>query len=647
MSRDDGPPAGGAARPGRPAPPDTVSRVFRSSFPAADNTAFRTGSWFRGGFDEHQVEPHYPTVLHAFVQAAQPGSHRGITLLPDDPNSPEETRTYRDLVAASQHFAGRLAAKGVRAGDRVLIVLPTSFEYVIVFFAVQLVGAIPVPSYPPAVLEKAEVAIGRLSHIASHCTARFCVTTRKLRALLGEVALAAPSITELISIERLEQEGPAADVAARARLEDTAFLQYTSGSTGHPKGVELTHKNLVYNIHAIGQAVRITRRDVAVSWLPLYHDMGLIGVLLFSVYWRLPLVLMSPMAFLMRPVRWLQAISDHGGSLSPAPNFAFARCVQRVTDAERAGLDLSSWRLALNGAEPVNRATVDRFVDRFRDVGFERRTMMPVYGLAEASLAVTFTPPDVDLHFDTVDRAALAGGAALPGDGPGAVSIASVGKPIPGNEVVIVDEEGAVLSDRQVGHIVAHGPSVMKGYFGDPEASAKILEAGWLWTGDLGYFVDGFLYVAGRAKDLIIIRGRNYYAEDIEVQAERVEGIRTGCVVAFGVYDEQRAHDKVVLVAETREADQAARATLVEQVLAQVRDACGVSIDEVVLAEPGTLPKTSSGKRQRGLTREQYLAGELGVQKTSTLGLAGVFARSGLGLMASTLRRWAGRREPD
>ncbi len=628
-------------------PKDTVSRVFRSSFPISEDSSFRTGSWFQGDFSDHEVTPHFPTVLHAFIQAGQPGSHRGITLVPEDPDGEEETRSYQELLADAQHFAGRLASKGVNEGDRVLIVLPTSFEYIVAFFATQLVGAIPVPSYPPAALEKAEVAIDRLSHIASHCGARFGITSRKLRTLLGEVALNAPSIAELISVERLRSEGPAGEFPARARGNDTAFLQYTSGSTGRPKGVDLTHRNLVYNVHAIGQAIRINRRDVAVSWLPLYHDMGLIGVLLFCVYWRLPLVLMSPMAFLMRPERWLNAISEHGGTLSPAPNFAFARCLRRATDEQLAKLDLSTWRLALNGAEPVNERTVDAFVQRFRGAGFQRKTMLPVYGLAEASLAVTFTPPDEPPRFDRVDRARLADGQAVVAAGDGSVAIASVGKPIPGNDVVVVDENGEVLGDREVGHIVAHGPSIMRGYFGDAEATGKVLEAGWLWTGDLGYFVDGYLYVAGRAKDLIIIRGRNYYAEDLEVQAERVPGVRVGCVVAFGVYDEAKASDLVVVVAETREEDDAARATLAETIIEAIQEHAGVTVDEVVLAEPGTLPKTSSGKRQRGYTRKLYLDGQLGVRKTSTLGLARVFAKSGLGLVASTVRRWVGRREPD
>ena len=624
---------------------DTISRVFRSSFPDIEAQGLRTNSWRVPGRTEEPLKPLFPTVLHAFVHASR--SARGITLIPDDVDGEEETRSYGELVAAAQHFAGQLVAKGVRPGDRVLVVLPTSFEYVIVFFAIQLCGAIPVPSYPPAMLEKAELVIDRLIHIARHSGAAFFVTSRKLRLVLGDVALQVDTIRELVSIERLGTDRKAGEYEARARGAEPAFIQYTSGSTGHPKGVVLTHRALVSNIHAIGQSLQVTRREVAVSWLPLYHDMGLIGVLLFSVYWQIPLVLMSPMAFLMRPVRWLDAITRHGGTLSPAPNFAFARCVKRVTDADLKRLDLSTWRVALNGAEPVNLGTVRAFEQKFAPRGFSRATMLPVYGLAEASLAVTFTPQGEPMRYESVDRQALADGEAVLSLGEGTMTVMSVGLAVPGHDVAVVDEQGRLLRDRQVGHIVTRGPSVMDGYFQDPERTAEVLLDGWLWTGDLGYFVDGWLYVTGRAKDLIIIRGRNYYAEDIEVQAEQIEGVRVGSVVAFGVYDEEKAQDVVVVVCETKIDEVEARTVLADAVMSQVQSTSGVAVDEVVLVQPGTIPKTSSGKRQRGLTRVRYLAGDLEPKKTSTTGLVGVFARSGLGIVASHARRLLGRREPE
>jgi acyl-CoA synthetase (AMP-forming)/AMP-acid ligase II len=626
----------------------TLSRHFRSSFPEADQTHFRTLQWADGVADSPEsLQPLYPTVLHAFMHTARTAGPYGLTLVPESADAPEEALSYRDVCLEAQHFAGRLLAQGTQPGDRVLIVLPTSFEFVIVFFAVQMIGAIPVPSYPPAMLERAEVALERLTHIARHSGAAALVTNRKLRTLLGEVALHAQTIRDVVTVERLDQDGPREDFIAQATPDDPGFIQYTSGSTGSPKGVLLTHANLVANIHAMGQALQVGRHDVGVSWLPLYHDMGLIGALLFCIYWRLPLVLMSPTTFLMDPGRWLWAIHRHRGTLSPAPNFAYARCVKRLKPADRAGLDLSCWRFALNGAEPVNPGTLDDFVRVFGPHGFKREAILPVYGLAECSLAVSFPKPRTPLTVDRVDRMGLADGQAVPAEGEGTIGIVGVGTAVPGHEVRVVGEQGELLPEREVGHIVVRGPSVMAGYFHDPETTARVLNDGWLWTGDLGYFAQGQLFVTGRVKDLIIVRGRNYYAEDIERVAEQIPGVKGGGVIAFGVYDEQQAVDLVVIVCETSESDAGARERLATGVTEAVQTTVGVQVDEVVLVGPGALPKTSSGKRQRNLCRALYLAGDLADRRTNKMRLALVFARSGLGLAASQARRLLGiRREP-
>ena len=627
----------------------TLSRQFRSSFPEAERTHFRTLQWAEGvAQTPDELTPLYPTMLHAFMHTAKTAGPYGLTLVPEKAEDPEDTLSYRDLCLEAQHFAGRLRALGTQPGDRVLIVLPTSFEFVIVFFAVQLLGAIPVPSYPPAMLERAEVALDRLSHIAVHSGAAALVTNRRLRPLLGEVALRAKTIRDVLTVERLDKEGPSEEYTVATQPGDPGFIQYTSGSTGNPKGVLLTHHNLVSNIHAMGQALQVGHADVGVSWLPLYHDMGLIGALLFCIYWRLPLVLMAPTTFLIDPARWLWAIHRHRGTLSPAPNFAYARCVKRVRPNERQGLDLSSWRFALNGAEPVNAGTLDAFVEVFGPHGFRRDAILPVYGLAEASLAVAFPKPRTTLTVDSVDRQGLADGQAVPMVGDGAVSIVGVGTAVPGHEVRVVDERGELLPEREVGHIVVRGASVMAGYYHDADATARVLSDGWLWTGDLGYFAHKQLFITGRVKDLIIVRGRNFYAEDIERVAEQVPGVKGGGVIAFGVYDEPQAIDLVVIICETTQTDAATRERLASSVTEAVQNTVGVQVDEVVLVGPGTLPKTSSGKRQRNLCRTLYLAGELADRRTNKMRLAMVFARSGLGLVASQARRLLGvRREPQ
>lgn len=637
----------------------TVSKIFRSSFPA-ETPGFRTAAWrFGVARSAEELRPLYPTMLHALAAAAKLSPDLGVTLLPEDEDGAESVLSYRGLYEQARRVAGVLLSKGFKKGDRVLIVLPTSLEFLVAFFATEMAGCVPVPSYPPAALEKTELALQRLSHVAQHAGVKGCLTNRTLAPLLGPLALEVKSLALLTTVEallELQAELP----RVRALSDDSAFIQYTSGSTGFPKGVLLTHRNLVSNVHAIGQALKIGHDDVCCSWLPLYHDMGLIGVVLFSIYWRIPLVLMSPVAFLMRPVRWLQAITRFKATLSPAPNFAYALCAKRIRPRERAGLDLSSWRLALNGAEPVNLRTVRDFVEAFAPHGFHPSAMYPVYGLAESSLAVTFP----DLHERkpgkssaaqvgefvkhlVLDRERLASGRVHPRQGVGTMAVVSCGRPLPGHEVLVVDSQGRPVKEDHVGHVVVKGPSVMKGYFKAPEATDKVLRGLWLWTGDLGFFHQGEFYVAGRAKDLLIVRGKNYYAEDLERIAERVPEVRAGGTVAFGVYDEEKAVDLAVLVVETKVDGSDARAALAETVSDAVAKHSGLQLDEVVVVGPGVIPKTSSGKRQRNLCRDKYLAGKLSAQKTGTLGLAMVFARSGAGFLSMLGRRLKGRRSPD
>ncbi len=398
------------------------------------------------------------------------------------------------------------------------------------------------------------------------------------------------------------------------------------------------------NVHAIGQAAQIVRTDAVASWLPLYHDMGLIGALYFSIYWRLRIVLMSPTAFLMRPSRWLQAISEHQLTMSPAPNFAYALCTKRVRAADRKDLDLSSWRLALNGAEPVNRQTVEAFIESFAPHGFRAEAMFPVYGLAESTVASTFPKPGSPLRFETVDRAALADGRVVEAYGERATTVTCVGRALPGHEVIVADELGDPVDDGDVGHVLVRGPSIMKGYYLDPASTSRVLRDGWLWTGDLGYTRDGEFFITGRAKDLIILRGRNYYAEDVERVAETIDGIRHGGVVAFALYDENAARDMVVVVCETKTQNDLDEKAMAERIIEAVSQACELTIDEVVFVRPGTIPKTSSGKRQRALTRERYLADDLVPHKTGRVGIFNVFARSAAGLLVLMGRRARGAR---
>jgi acyl-CoA synthetase (AMP-forming)/AMP-acid ligase II len=623
-----------------------ITNIFGDVPPELDVTGFRTGMWSHGvALTPAELRPMVPTLLHALAHAAKASDRTGIFLEGDQVGDRVHHRPYRAIYHDARRLAGQLLERGLAPGDTVLLVAPTSFEFVVGFFAVQMAGAIPVPAYPPAVLERAEQALARLELIARVSGARLCLTTAAVRPILGGLALAARGGRGVRAIEAIDAlaTAPAARVRAEPRPAptDPAFIQFTSGSTGDPKGVVIEHRHALANIHAVGQALKVNRRDVTVGWLPLYHDMGLVGTLLWPIYWRLPAVLMSPVTFLQNPRRWLEAITRHRGTLSAAPNFAYALCTARIPPAERAGLDLSSWRVTLNGAEAVSARTVAEFTAAFAPVGFRAETMRPVYGLAESTVAVAFSPVATPPRVVRVDRAALAAGSARPAApgaaGADAIELVSVGRPVPGHELEIVDDHGTPLPERTVGHIVVTGPSLMAGYHRAPEATARALRGGVLWTGDLGFVDGGELYITGRAKDLIIVRGRNHAPEDLERAAGSVTGVRAGNVVAFAAPGGAEGTERVVLVCETRLAAPAERAALARAVADEVQASCGVGVDEVVLAAPGTLPKTSSGKLQRGRTREHFLAGTLGEQKTGKLELALIMARSGAGLAKTRL----------
>jgi acyl-CoA synthetase (AMP-forming)/AMP-acid ligase II len=627
-------------------------RIFRATFPDtadAEHSGFRTQAW-QGGVPKKadDLRPYHPTLLHAFATAAKLEEKIGITMVHAASErgqaDHEEHHSYRAIYHAATRMAGALGALGVKKGERVLLVLPTSFEIITAFFAIEMLGAIPVPTYPPTGL-RVEMAIDRLCHVARHSGSRVCLTNRTIHNFLGELALRVPEVEHIVDVEDLAGKStvPLADL--RASANDPAFIQYTSGSTGYPKGVLLAHENLVANIHAIGQAMQIRRTDVVVSWLPLYHDMGLIGALLFSIYWRMPMVLMDPVAFLSKPSRWLWAIHRHRGTLSPAPNFAYALCARRVKPTERTGLDLSSWRLALNGAEPVNYRTIQQFHDIYEGHGFSASAMLPVYGLAESSLAVTFPMSGQPPRCEVVDRDALANGSAVRAEGQAnPFAVVSVGSPVPGHEVVVVAQEGARLPEREVGHILVRGPSLMRGYYEDPEATAAVMRDGWLWTGDLGFFADGELYVTGRAKDLIILRGRNIYAEDLERVAERVEGARPGGAYAFAIYDDEKATDRVIMVVESRIGEKPAMAALVERITEAVMEQCDVKLDEVAIVGAGTVPKTSSGKKQRSLCRELYSKQALKEPPSRKVALGLFFVRSRAGFLLAGAKKLVRRR---
>jgi 1-acyl-sn-glycerol-3-phosphate acyltransferase len=389
----------------------------------------------------------------------------------------------------------------------------------------------------------------------------------------------------------------------------------------------LTHANLLANMRAIGKAVQLGPEDVGISWLPLYHDMGLIGAWLTLLHFGTPLAVMSPLAFLTRPERWLQAFHKHRGTIAAAPNFAYELCVRKIADKDIQGVDLSSWRAALNGAEPVNPETLERFAERFASYGFHREAQLPVYGLAEAALAVTVPPLNRGPLVDRIERETFtAQGRAVPaapGDATAIVFVSS-GNALPRHEVCIVDERGNEVPDRTEGFLWFRGPSATAGYYRNSKATEALLPRGpatapeeyaWVNSGDRAYCADGEFYVTGRVKDIIIKGGRNLYPHEVEELAARADGIRKGCIVAFGLKDEASGTEKMIVVAETREREASRRAALASEVTDLVSRGLGLPPDRVELLPLGSIPKTSSGKLRREETRQLYLAGTLSASR--------------------------------
>ena len=552
------------------------------------------------------------SLVEALDWHAQASPERVHIFLRDE-DGKERPITYGSLWQRAQGVAASLRERRIGRGDTVAIMLRTEEAFFHAFFGVLLAGAVPVPIYPPFRRDLIEDYARRQVGILRNAAARTIITFPEAMRVATLLRSRVPSLWHVVAAPDLASpHGLAA--TARGGPGDPALIQYTSGSTGEPKGVLLSHGNLLANIRAIGEAIRVRPDDVAVSWLPLYHDMGLIGSWLGALYFGIPIVILSPLAFLARPARWLQAIHTHRATVSAAPNFAFDLCARRLTDEEVGGLDLSSWRLALNGSEPVSPATIDRFTRRFGPRGFKASAMCPVYGLAEASVALTIPPPGAP-GVDTIARTAFQeAGRAVPAspDERAPLSFVSCGPPLPRHEVRVLDRAGRTLGERVEGRIEFRGPSVTEGYWRNPAATRAARHDGWMDSGDLGYWADGELYVTGRQKDLIIKAGRNLYPQEVEDIVGAVPGIRKGCVAAFGVHDPSVGTERLVVVAETRTRPGPEREQLRAAVMDRVVAALGIPADVIVIADPHAVLKTSSGKVRRSATRAVYLDGTLG-----------------------------------
>jgi fatty-acyl-CoA synthase len=564
------------------------------------------------------VRPNYRTLIDA-IDAGAGKADRGYTFLQTDGSELFYSfdRLRQEAIRRAQH----LRSLGMKKGDRLAIVLPESQDFVTTFFGAVWAGIIPVPLYPPLSLGKLDAYLDTLVNILRKAEPTYLCTSARVQKLLWSIVGRVPSLQGVISAEDLAHEPPGggSEAPTAVSLEDIAFLQFTSGSTSLPKGVTVTHGNLQANCWAImcDGLQSDSATDVGVSWLPLYHDMGLIGFVLAPLFHDVPVAFIPTLSFIKNANIWMDTMHAKRGTISFAPNFAFALAAKRAKPERLATWDLSHVRIIGCGAEPIHPDTVSKFIDTFSACGLKPEVPLAAYGMAEATLAISFIGLNERVKFDAIDAGRYESqkmAVAAKADAPIARYV-SVGRPFPKHEIAIFGDDGRRLPERSVGEIAVRGPSISVGYWRDQAATAETYRDGWLFTGDLGYVADGELYITGRRKDLIIVRGKNYDPQRIEWIVDEVEGVRKGSAVAFSRAGTES--EELVVVAESRAADTAA---VKQQVSQRINELLQLVPAEVVLVAPGAVPKTSSGKLQRAKTRSQYLAGTLGTEGVRTMG---------------------------
>jgi len=521
--------------------------------------------------------------------------------------------SYARVVREARRRGRYLRSLGVRPGARVALIISENSDFVLTFYGAITAGLVPVPMAPPLGPRQrgyAETVVG----ILQASGAEMLVTSELLAPFVEPLRQAVPKLRYVTFVqsmrENIDQEFLEWDEPFTTQPDDVCFLQFTSGSTSRPKGVIVTHGNLVANARAVmvEDFVVDPSTDVMVAWLPLYHDMGLIGFVCFPLIVGVSSVLCPTLTFMFRPNSWMQLVHKHRATITFAPNFAYGLVARRQKDV--AGLDLSCLRVIGCGAEPILADTLRLFAKTFEPAGLPPEALMPAYGMAENTLANTFEDYRQPLRTLVIDRELYEQHSVvrlLPdGSARRSLEIVSCGKPFAGHEVAIMNKDGELLEPGHVGEIVLRGPSATRGYYGNEAATHELYTRDWMHTGDLGFVHEGNLYVSGRLKDVIIVQGRNLYPQDVEWELEQIPGLRRGGVVAFGVPRE--GGERVVIVAETKAAVTDELREAVEACVAQVT---GAAPADVLFVSPNVVPKTSSGKVQRRKTRAAYLDGSL------------------------------------
>jgi fatty-acyl-CoA synthase len=517
---------------------------------------------------------------------------------------------YSELRDDALAQARRLIAAGIRPEDRIALIAETGPDFASLFFGVIYAGAWPVPLPLPTSFGGAQSYIDQLRVQLDSCDPKMLIYPAELAAMADEAA-------RIAGVEGVDWESftarPAPDVALpQAGSDDIAYLQYSSGSTRFPHGVAITHRSLLNNLSAHSHGMKIGDGDRCVSWLPWYHDMGLVGCLLSLVANQVSADYLKTEDFARRPLAWLDLISRNpANSLSYSPTFGYDICARRMSSQTKASdrFDLSRWRIAGNGADMIRPDVMQSFVDAFADAGFKASAFLPSYGLAEATLAVSIMPPGEGIQVELVEETQLSGGATGADRPQRYRAIVNCGKPVKDMVVQIREEDGTPLPDRAIGKLWCKGISVMVGYFRDQAATDACMSDGWLDTGDMGYMSDGYVYVVGRAKDMIIINGKNHWPQDIEWAVEQLPGFKAGDIAAFAITTPGGEETPAVLV-QCRTSDESERQKLREEIRERVRSVTGMNC-VIELVPPRTLPRTSSGKLSRAKARNQYLNGEI------------------------------------
>ncbi len=549
------------------------------------------------------------TFAPTFAAALEALSHhetRGYTFQSSD--GKERFVSFREMFHEARRRGGRLQALGLAKGDRLGVIVEDGYEFVLTFLGAVQAGVVPVPMYPALSFKDVSGYLATVRHVLESAGARTLLVSPTMREHVQDTGNTA-GVAQWLGLEDLAGEATMQPVEITP--DDLAFLQFTSGSTSRPKGVMVTHGNLHANsVGIMLDGLKSTPADTGVSWLPLYHDMGLIGFVIAPIFANVQIVLLQTATFARRPWAWLDAISRHRGTITYAPNFAYSLVAKRLRDRDLEGIDLSSLRVAGCGAEPIQARTLVAFADRLASHGFNRHAFTPSYGMAEATLAISIAHGADEPRWLRLDATALRAGTVsiARDDDAEAVEVVDCGPVIPHHRLQIVSpENGAVLGEREIGEILFDGPSRTSGYYRAPEATEGSFKNGWLHTGDLGFVSDERVFVCGRSKDLVIVRGKNFFPQDIEWVAAEIEGVRRGNVVAFGSQDESR-EEQLVVVAEALSSEAAG---LPERIASTVLRAIGITPWRVELVPQGTLPRTSSGKPQRRKTRELFERGQL------------------------------------